>query len=151
LEQVGLEPPSADWTFTEFWEYAQSAKQEGIYGFGLGPGAIKMIFDTMNTPWGDESGDVPIYSFNTPEVKQTTKFLLKMQYEGVIPGLGIDIGDKYWTWRQHILSGKTAFWMNITTSYLNEELKYEPGMLPLPGYTQKPSIDGLLTFFISEN
>jgi len=151
LEQAGLEPPSADWTFTEFWEYVQSAKQEGIYGFGLGPGAIKMIFDTMNTPWGDESGDVPIYSFNTPEVKQTTKFLLKMQYEGVIPELDIDIGDKYWTWRQNILSGKTAFWMNITTSYLNEELKYEPGILPLPGYTQKPTIDGVLTFFISKN
>jgi len=151
LEQAGLEPPSDDWTFAEFWEYAQAVTQEGIYGFGLGPGAIHMIFDTMNSPWVDESGEVPIYSFNTPEVKQTTEFLLKMQYEGVIPELDSDIGDKYWTWRQNILSGKTVFWMNISTSYLNEELTYEPGMLPLPGYILKPSIDGLLTFFISKN
>ena len=151
LEQAGLEPPPADWTFAEFWEYAQAATQEGIYGFGLGSPALVVIYDSMNSPLIDESGEVPVFLFNTPEVKQTTEFLLKMQYEDVIPELDSDIGDKYWTWRQNILSGKAVFWMSSMDDYLNEELKYKPGMLPLPGYIPKYSLNGFPSFFISKN
>ncbi|PKO05316.1 MAG: hypothetical protein CVU41_11810 [Chloroflexi bacterium HGW-Chloroflexi-3] len=151
LEQAGLEPPSADWTFTEFWEYAQAATQEEIYGFGLGLFAIDMIFDSMNSLWVDESSDIPVFLFDTPEVKQTTEFLLKMQYEGVIPDLDINVGNKYWTWRENILSDKAVFWMSSMDDYLNEELKYEPGMLPLPGYIPNYSLTSFPSFFISKN
>lgn len=151
LEQAGLEPPSADWTFAEFWQYAQAATQNEVYGFGLGSPALVVIYDSMNSPLIDESGEVPVFLFNTPEVKQTTEFLLKMQYEGVIPELDIDMGDKYWTWRQIILSGKAVFWMSSMDDYLNEELKYEPGMLPLPGYIPKYSLTSSPSFFISKN
>ncbi|MBW6472864.1 MAG: extracellular solute-binding protein [Anaerolineaceae bacterium] len=151
LEQTGLEPPPADWTFAEFWEYAQTATQEGIYGFGLGSPALVVIYDSLNSPLIDESGEVPVFLFNTPEVKQTTEFLLKMQYEGVIPELDIDMGDKYWTWRKNILSGKAVFWMSSMDDYLNEELKYEPGMVPIPGYIPNYSLASFPSFFISKN
>jgi multiple sugar transport system substrate-binding protein len=151
LEQAGLEPPPDDWTFSEFWEYTQAATQDGIYGFGLGSPALVVIYDSMNSPLIDENGEVPVFLFNTPEVKQTTEFLLKMQYEGVIPELDIDMGDKYWTWRKNILSDKAVFWMSSMDDYLNEELKYEPGMLPIPGYIPNYSLTSFPSFFISKN
>jgi hypothetical protein len=61
------------------------------------------------------------------------------------------MGDKYWTWRENILSDKAVFWMSSINDYINEELEYEPGMLPLPGYIPNYSLTSFPSFFISKN
>ena len=151
LEQAGLEPPAPDWTIDEFWTYARAATQEEVYGFGLGSGAINMIYETRNSPFFDEGGGTLTFLFDTQAVKQTTAFLLEMKQDGVIPQIDISLGDNYLIWQENILTRKAAFWMGGVDGHMNQELDYEPGVLPLPGYQSAASLIGLPSFFISKN
>jgi multiple sugar transport system substrate-binding protein len=151
LKEVGLQSPPNDWTMDEFLETIQIATHDDIYGFVTY--AYIVIYDAYETPLYDMNKEPPEFYFDTAGVKQTTKLILQLEKDEVIPPLGIALSNREFDRIELITSEKAAFWLNNTASgYLEEEIEFEPGTVGLPnGMSKDFSTGSLISFFISKD
>ncbi len=151
LKEVGLQPPPNDWTMDEFLETIQKATHDDIYGFVTF--AYTVFYDAYETPLYDMNKEPPEFYFDTAGVKQTTKLIIQLEKDGIIPPLDIALSNREFDRIELITSEKAAFWLNNTASgYLEEEIEFKPGTVGLPnGMSKDFSTGSLISFFISKD
>ena len=149
LAELGLEPPSLDWTFDEFLALitavASSSGEEQISGFlpdSQRVNTTEMFFAGYGVQWRDISDDFPIVLFDTSEMADALVWFNELKQSGVIfqPASGNDWWSSITT---AIRSGKIGFWTGIAGDEENEyfgsnEPPFQVGFAPLPS-TTKPN------------
>jgi ABC-type glycerol-3-phosphate transport system substrate-binding protein len=151
LQEVGLQSPPNDWTMDEFLETIQKATHDDIYGFVTYDYIV--IYDAYATPLYDMNKEPPEFYFDTVGVKQTTKLILQLEKDGVIPPLDVALSNREFDRIELIASEKAAFWLdNTLSSYLEERIEFKPGTVGLPnGMSKDFSTGSSISFFISKD
>ena len=149
LAELGLEPPSLDWTFDEFLEMiiavTSTSQDEPIAGFLQTSHLVsstEMFFAGRGVQWRDMSDDFPVVSVDTPEMASAIALIAELEQTGVMFQAASGL-DWYSSITDAMNSGQLGFW----TSDAGEQkfdisgvypLTINVGIAPLP-YTDKPN------------
>ena len=149
LAELGLEPPSLDWTFDEFLEMiiavTSTSQDEPIAGFLQTSHLVKtteMFFAGRGVQWRDMSDDFPVVSVDTPEMASAIALIAELEQTGVMFQAASGL-DWYSSITGAMNSGQLGFWtsdageqnFDISGAY---PLRINVGITPLP-YTDKPN------------
>ena len=149
LADLGLEPPSLDWTFDEFLALitavTSSSGEEQVFGFlndSQRVSTTEMFYAGYGIQWKDISGDFPVVMFNTPEMADALAWVNELKQSGIlfVSSSGVD----WWSSITNaIQSGQIGFWTSIAGDEKNEYFSpnkpfFEVGIAPLPS-TTKPN------------
>ena len=149
LAELGLEPPSLDWTFDEFLEMiiavTSTSQDEPIAGFLQTSHLVsstQMFYAGRGVQWRDMSDDFPVVSVDTPEMASAIALIAELEQTGVMFQAASGL-DWYSSITDAMNSGQLGFW----TSDAGEQkfdisgvypLTINVGIAPLP-YTDKPN------------
>jgi len=147
LAELGLEPPSLDWTFDEFLALitavASSSGKEQVFGFlpdSQRVSTTEMFFAGFGVQWRDISGDFPIVLFDTPEMADTLVWLNELEQSGAL--FVASSGNDWWpSITTAIYDGQIVFWTDIAGNEEKDFFSYnkplfEVGIAPLPSTTK---------------
>ena len=85
FDAAGLEYPTDDWTWDDFYEAAKALTKDGVYGFGLSNSYFQLV------PWWISNGtnlvadDNITPTVNDPKMIEAVTFLNKLVDEGITP------------------------------------------------------------------
>jgi len=138
----GMQPPTLNWTWDDFWAAAIAVASEDVYGFVPlnGREFVNMLLTDEGIELYNLSSETPVINFNDPKVTRLVAILADMAKNGVIPLI-----DENIDWRKSnagfrynaVESGKAAMWMDMAGLDYGmfvppEGLDFEVGVAPLP-------------------
>lgn len=133
LTQLGLQPPTQDWTFDDFVRLIQAvaSPQDGIYGFEYY--GEDFFLRGHGAQWVDPASD-PIYiQINSTEMNDTLVWLVELKNSGALimatesnrPEVEAKIG-----------AGKVAFWISsggwLDTTFMDHTPSFSIGTITMP-------------------
>ncbi|MFZ6026978.1 MAG: ABC transporter substrate-binding protein [Chloroflexota bacterium] len=138
LAKYGFEPPSTNWSFDDFIQFASdvvsvASENDKIYGY-LYPVGDPFVFSGHGNFGLTLDTDPPTIAFNTPEMVNTFDWIGGLYQDGIL----LPYGDIVWEENyKQLLSGKVAFWSSLVGQPEGrypfvDKLGYRIGVVPLP-------------------